>query len=104
MQLAIDQLFETKKVIDFQGFLSAFTAFYHGGKTRQNYSKIFRLFDDEKVGCISAKNLKRVVKELDMTIDDSEIEQMIFRANLANTGVITEDQFYQIMIKLSPKV
>ena len=62
LELAIEQLLASKKPVDFQTFLNAFTAFYHGSDARQNYSKIFKLFDDERLGGISAKNLRRVVK------------------------------------------
>ena len=66
LELAIEQLLESKKAVDFQAFLNVFTAFSHGANPRQNYAKIFKLFDDEKLGGISAKNLRRVVKELDL--------------------------------------
>ncbi len=68
-----------------------FTAFEHTDKKRKDYSRIFKLYDDEKMGCVSGKNLRRVVKELDLKIDESEIQEMIERADLNNDGVITED-------------
>ena len=55
------------------------------------------------MSCISAKNLRRVVKELDLKIDENEIQEMIDRADINNDGVITEDEFYLILTKVSPK-
>lgn len=43
------------------------------------------------MGCVSAKNLRRVVKELDLQIDEAEIQEMIERADLNNDGVVTQD-------------
>lgn len=43
------------------------------------------------MGCVSAKNLRRVVKELDLQIDEVEIQEMIERADLNNDGVVTQD-------------
>ena len=55
------------------------------------------------MSCISAKNLRRVVKELDLKIDENEIQEMIDRADINNDGVITEDEFYLILTKVSSK-
>ena len=57
--------------IDFQEFLELMTARVSDKDTRQNIRKIFNLFDDEKTGFISIKNLRRIAKELGETIDDS---------------------------------
>lgn len=54
--------------------MSVFTCFNDSGKTKTGYGKVFSLFDDEKMGCISAKNLRRVIKELDLHIDENEIQ------------------------------
>jgi len=50
------------KPLDFTAFLHIFTSYFYTPKIRQNYKKVFRIFDDENIGCISAKNLRRVMK------------------------------------------
>ena len=63
--------------IDFEEFLQLMTARVSDKDTRENIRKIFNLFDDEKTGYISIKNLRRVAKELGETIDESELQEMI---------------------------
>lgn len=48
--------------IDFEEFLELMTARVSDKDTRENIRKIFNLFDDEKTGFISIKNLRRVAK------------------------------------------
>lgn len=64
---------------------------------------MFALFDDEKTGFISIKNLRRVVKEVGESIDDAELQEMIERADLDNDGLISEEEFYTIMTRRSIK-
>lgn len=66
-------------------------------------TRVFSLFDDERTGFISIKNLRRVVKEVGETIDDAELQEMIERADLDNDGLISEEEFYAIMTKRSTK-
>jgi len=40
------------------------------------------------MGCISSKNLRRVIKELDMDIEEGEIQDMIDRADSNDDGVV----------------
>ena len=65
---------------------------------------MFRLFDDENMGCITAKNLRRVVKELELSLEESEIQEMIERADVNNDGVVSEEEFYEIMTHISAKI
>jgi Ca2+-binding EF-hand superfamily protein len=60
---------------------------------------VFTLFDDEKSGHVSLKNLRRVAKELGETMDDSELQEMIERSDTDGDGLVSFDDFYNIMTK-----
>ena len=81
--------------IDFEEFLELMTARVSDKDTRENIRKIFNLFDDEKTGFISIKNLRRVAKELGETIDESELQEMVERADTDNDGLVSEEEFLQ---------
>ena len=59
--------------------------------SRDDIRKVFNLFDDEKTGYISIKNLRRVAKELGETIEDSDLQEMIERADTDNDGLVSEE-------------
>jgi len=40
-----------------------------------------------------------VAKELGETIDDSELQEMVERADTDNDGLVSEEEFYNIMTK-----
>ena len=61
--------------------------------------KVFNLFDDDGTGKISHRNLKRVAKELGETMTDSELLEMIARADTDSDGEINFEEFYNIMTK-----
>ena len=50
--------------IDFEEFIRLMTARISEKDSREDVRKVFNLFDDEKTGYISIKNLRRVAKEL----------------------------------------
>jgi len=83
--------------------LDLLTVNVSGGNKKVVISRVFSLFDDEKTGFISIKNLRRVVKEVGENIDDAELQEMIERADLDNDGLISEEEFYAIMTKRSTK-
>ncbi len=85
--------------IDFEEFLTLMTARVSDKDSRENIRKIFNLFDDEKTGFISIKNLRRVAKELGETIDESELQEMIERADTNGDGLVSEEEFYNIITK-----
>ncbi len=85
--------------IDFAEFLNMMTARMSDKDTREDIEKVFRLFDDEKTGRISIKNLRRVAQELGETMDDAELNEMIERADADGDGLVTLDDFYNIMTK-----
>lgn len=77
--------------IDFATFFDLLTARLSNKDTKDNLRKVFNLFDDEKAGFISIKNLRKVVKEVGDSIDDAELQEMIERADLDNDGLISEE-------------
>lgn len=48
--------------LDFNSFLDIMTANYGVKITKKTVKKVFSLFDDEKSGFVSTKNLKRLAK------------------------------------------
>jgi len=85
--------------IDFKEFLDMMTARMSDRDSREDIEKVFKLFDDEKTGRISIKNLRRVARELGETMDDSELQEMVERADNDGDGLVTLDDFYNIMTK-----
>ena len=85
--------------IDFDEFLDMMTARLSDKDSRDDINKVFRLFDDEKAGFITIKNLRRVAKELGETMTDEELLEMIERADSDGDGRVTPEDFYNIMTK-----
>jgi centrin-1 len=85
--------------IDFDEFLDMMTARMSDKDTREDINKVFRLFDDDKTGYISIKNLRRVAKELGETMTDEELLEMIERADSDGDGQVSQEDFYNIMTK-----
>ena len=67
--------------------------------SKADIAKVFNLFDDDKTGKITLKNLKRVAKELGETMSDAELMEMIERADTDEDGEINNEEFYMIMTK-----
>merc|ERR1719498_628064 len=85
--------------IDFEEFLDMMTAKMSDKDSKEDITKVFNLFDDDKTGKISIKNLKRVARELGETMSDAELMEMIERADTDEDGEISVDEFYAIMTK-----
>jgi len=56
--------------IDFANFFDLLTAHLANKNNKSTLQRVFALFDDEKSGFISIKNLRKVVKEVGEEIDD----------------------------------
>ena len=85
--------------IDFEEFLDMMTARMSDKDTREDIAKVFRLFDDDKTGTITLRNLRRVARELGETMTDEELQEMIDRADSNGDGAVTLDDFFNIMTK-----
>ena len=66
-------------------------------ENRDHCMTVFNLFDDDKTGHITLKNLKRVAQTLGETISDVELENILKRVNTDSTGEISFDEFYAVV-------
>ena len=57
--------------------------------------------DDDETGRISFKNLKRVAKELEETMTDEELQEMVDETDRDGDNEINEEEFLRIMKKTS---
>ena len=85
--------------IDFEEWLSLMTKRVSDKDTRANINKVFALYDDERTGFISVKNLRRIAQELSENISEEELQELITRADLDQDGLVSEDEFYNIMTR-----
>ncbi len=67
--------------------------------TRANINKIFALFDDERTGYISIKNLRRVAEEIGENVSEQELQELITRADVDCDGLVSEEEFYVIVTR-----
>ena len=86
-----DLLDEDRDQLDFNEFLDLMTARVSSKDTKEDLKKVFHLFDDQKTGFISIKNLKRVIKDLGQNIDEHELQEMIEKADQDHDGLVSEE-------------
>ena len=55
----------------------------------KNFNKIFALYDDERTGYISVKNLRRVAQELGENINEQELDELVHRADTDHDGLVS---------------
>mmetsp|Transcript_84182 Transcript_84182/g.184842 ORF Transcript_84182/g.184842 Transcript_84182/m.184842 type:complete len:170 (+) Transcript_84182:295-804(+) len=89
------------KPLDFGGFVDLMTAKMGERDTREEVSKVFRLFDDDRSGTITLRNLQRIARELGEQVSTEDIEEMIVRADSDGDGEVTFEDFYTLMTKRS---
>lgn len=85
--------------IDFGEWLALMTKRVNDRDSRANINKIFYLFDDERTGFISVKNLRRIADELGENVSNEELEELIKRADLDQDGLVSEEEFYSILTR-----
>jgi Ca2+-binding EF-hand superfamily protein len=56
--------------IDFSEWFGLMTTKISDKNSRANYDKVFAMYDDERTGYLSAKNLRRVAQDLGETISE----------------------------------
>jgi centrin-3 len=87
--------------IEYADFLEIMTQKMAERDPEEEIRKAFALFDEEKTGAISVKNLRRVARELGEVLTDDELQAMIDEFDKNGDGVIDEQEFMAIMKQTS---
>ena len=89
------------KKINFFKFIQLFGS-PESCKSEEDTKKLYRIFinDDDLEKKITRKDFERIIKELQLEVGDSEIEDMISSANPSVEGVINFEEFRKVMMKV----
>lgn len=85
--------------INFDDFCEMMSGRMGDKNSRESIDKVFALFDEDEVGKISFRNLKRIAQELGENLTDEELQEMIDEADRDGDGLINPDEFYRVMRK-----
>jgi len=99
VQMITDLDADGSGAIDFSEWLALMTKRVNDKDSRANINKIFALYDDERTGFISTKNLRRVASELGENVTNEELEELIRRADNDGDGLVSEEEFYVILTR-----
>ncbi len=93
------KLDESGGAVEFQEFAEMMTERMNSRDTREEIMKVFALFDEERTGKITFRNLKRVAQELGEDLTDEELNEMIDEADRTGEGAINQEDFFRVMKK-----
>ena len=87
--------------LTFEEFLRIVAPIMPKRDSKEEIFKLFQLFDEDKTGKISFKNLKKIAAEVGENLSEEEIKQMIGEADRSShkEGLIDFEDFYRVMKK-----
>lgn len=85
--------------LDFNEFFGLMTTKISDKNSRAQYAKVFAIYDEERKGYLTADDLVRVAQTLGENISAEEIAELIKRADSDHDGVVSEEEFYNIMTR-----
>jgi centrin-1 len=69
----------------------------HEKGSREEVMKIFQLFDEDHLGKITLKNLKKIAIEIGDTASDEDLRDMLAEADRDGDGALNFEEFYRVM-------
>lgn len=85
--------------IDFGEWFNLMTKRVNDRDSKENISKIFLLFDDERTGFLNAGNLRRIAESLGEQVSEQELNELIARADTDHDGLVSFEEFYTILTR-----
>ena len=83
--------------IEFEKFITLLTPKVTEEDSREDMMQLFSMFDDDKCGFITVRNLRRAIKELGIDVDEEELQKMIEVADADGDGRVSEEEFFAFM-------
>lgn len=85
--------------INFDEFLYLMTRHGHHGDVGQQLKAAFRVFDKDKDGFISSKELHDVMTGLGERMTEDEVQEMLLEADADKNGLIDYEEFIAMMTR-----
>ena len=85
--------------LEFDEFFNMMTTRPSENESRDEIRKVFVTFDTGRTGYVALKDLRRVAKELGEIQDDNVLQEMIERADFDLDGLVSEEEFYNLLTK-----
>jgi centrin-1 len=92
--------------IEFPEFFYMMTTRPSDNESRDEVHKVFITYDVQRTGnkinnagFIGLKELRKVAKDLGELTDDTILQEMIERADFDHDGVVSEEEFYNLITK-----
>ncbi|XP_015068551.2 calmodulin-2/4 [Solanum pennellii] len=86
--------------MEFIEFLNLITKKMKETDLEEELKEVFKVFDKDQNGFISATDLRHVMINLGEKLTEEEAQQMIREADLDGDGQVNFDEFFKMMIKL----
>lgn len=83
--------------LTFDEFIDLMTEKFSERNPRDEAIMAFDLFDEDKKGKISMRNLKKAVKEINENLNDNELKAIMDEFDTDGDGYITKEDFLKIM-------
>ena len=85
--------------IEFPEFMQMMNGQMGAKETYEDIMKVFALFDDGGKGKVSAKDVRRIARELGENMEDAELDEMVKDLDTDGDGALSRDEFYRVMKK-----
>ena len=96
-KLMTDSGKDPSQLISLEEFLDIMRDRMQQKSTREEVMKVFNLFDDEHLGVITFRSLKRISQEIGENISDDDLHGMIQEADRDGDGALSFEEFYRVM-------
>lgn len=70
------------------------TAKMSDNDSKDDIRKVFKLFDEDGNGFVTITDLKRITKELNENMEETELNEMIERADSDGDGKVSFEDFF----------